>query len=216
MKNKKLYAAVITAALVVSAFGSTVMAADPTGTTNFTYQPGTAGPTDPIDPTDPENDPNNWMVSYPRSISLTDNNEAAQNALAADAKGVGKQLGFYIYQAVPGENGDQVNENNIGANGISITATESSDTAWSNSTEDIKLKTTEGSEVTMNLISADEAGNAYVKKGDKIDTFTATGGTGVHDTTTGYAVLKNGSVKSAVEGATYTGTVTFTFAKVQP
>ena len=213
MKNKKLYAAALAAALVVSAFGSTVMAADVTGTTTFTYQPGTAGPVDPIDPADPENDPNNWMVSYPRSISLTDNNEAAASALGTDAKNVGKQLNFHVYQAVPGENGDQINANNIG-NGLKITATDSSDTAWSNSSPDIKLTTTAGNDVTMNLIESDTKGNNYVNKGGEIDTFTATGGASVHDTTPGYAVLKNGSVKSAVEGATYTGTVTFTFAKV--
>ena len=42
MKNRKLYAAALAATLAVSAFGTTVMAAE--GTTNFKYQPGKAAP----------------------------------------------------------------------------------------------------------------------------------------------------------------------------
>ena len=66
----------------------------------------------------------------------------------------------------------------------------------------------------MNLISADGKSNAYVKKGEEIDTFTAADQQPVHDTTNGYAVLKYGSVDAAKEGAVYSGTVTFTFSKV--
>lgn len=213
MKNRKLYAAALAATLAVSMMGTTVMAADPTGTTEFTYQPGTAGPTDPINPADPENDANNWMVSYPRTIQLMDNNEAGKGANGATAKAVGKQLPFHIYQQVPGENGDQINSKNVGQ-GIKITATASSDTAWTNSSPDIKLTSAESDEVIMNLISADGKSNAYVNKGGEIDTFTAVAGGAVHDTTNGYAVLKNGSVETAIEGAVYSGTVTFTFSKV--
>ena len=45
MKNKKLFAAALTAALAVSMMGTSVMAYD--GTTKFTYTPGTSGPIDP-------------------------------------------------------------------------------------------------------------------------------------------------------------------------
>ena len=211
MKNRKLFAAALTAALAVSMMGTTVMAADPTGTTEFTYQPGTAGPTDPINPADPENDANNWMVSYPRTIQLMDNNEAGNGANGATAKAVGKQLPFHIYQQVPGENGDQINENNVGK-GIKITATASSDDTWTG--QDIKLSAPEGAQVTMNLISADNKANAYVNKNGEIDTFTAAAGGAVHDTTNGYAVLKYGSVEAATEAPVYSGTVTFTFSKV--
>ena len=86
MKNKKLFAAALTAALAVSMMGTSVMASTPSGTTEFSYTPGTAGPTVPVNPADPENDPNNWIVSYPRSIVLMDNNEAGENANATAAK----------------------------------------------------------------------------------------------------------------------------------
>ena len=80
MKNKKLFAAALTAALAVSMMGTSVMAYE--GKTNFKYTPGTAGPTDPITPGNEETDQNNWMVSYPRNITLMDNNEAASAAEA--------------------------------------------------------------------------------------------------------------------------------------
>ena len=48
MKNKKLFAAALTAALAVSMMGTSVMAYD--GTTKFTYTPGTSGPIDPVNP----------------------------------------------------------------------------------------------------------------------------------------------------------------------
>ena len=210
MKNKKLYAAAITAALVVSAFGSTVMAADPTGTTNFTYQPGTAGPTDPIDPTDPENDENNWIVSYPRQITLMDNNEAGNGDDAVTAKAVGKGLNFSIRQQIAGEDGDQVTQANIG-NGIEIKATGTVDGSWTTGNE-ITMKTAENNEVTMQLITAGASGNTYIDKDGILDTFTAATGN-VNDNTTGYAVLKYGTVDKAVEGASYSTGVIFTFAK---
>lgn len=126
-------------------------------------------------------------------------------------RNVGKQLPFHIYQQVPGENGDQINSNNVGQ-GIKITATASSDATWTG--QDIKLTSAENDEVIMNLISADGKSNAYVNQGGEIDTFTAAAGGAVHDTTNGYAVLKNGSVETAIEGAVYSGTVTFTFSKL--
>lgn len=208
MKNKKLFAAALTAALAVSMMGTSVMAYD--GTTKFTYTPGTSGPTDPVNPANPENDPNNWMVSYPRSIVLMDNNEAGNGANATTAKNVGQGLNFDVKQRVPGTNGDQVTDKNVG-NGITI---KPSATGWS-SGNDIKLKdkvSPRPNEVTMNLIDEGTGSPTvtykYLNPNDTMATLTRT-----NDTTTGYAVLKYGSVDRAIEGNTYTGNVTFKFEK---
>lgn len=210
MKNKKLFAAALTAALAVSMMGTSVMASTPSGTTEFSYTPGTSGPTVPVNPADPENDANNWMVSYPRSIVLMDNNEAGNGANATTAKNVGQGLNFDVKQRVPGTNGDQVTDKNVG-NGITI---KPSATGW-DSGNDIKLKdkvSPTPNEVTMNLIDAG-TGNPdvtykYLQPNGVLGTLTHTA-----DATTGYAVLKYGSVDSAIEGNTYTGNVTFTFTK---
>ena len=210
MKNKKLFAAALTAALAVSMMGTSVMASTPSGTTEFSYTPGTSGPTVPVNPANPENDANNWMVSYPRSIVLMDNNEAGENANATAAKDVGQGLNFDVKQRVPGTNGDQVTAKNVG-NGITI---KPSATGWS-SGNDIKLKdkvSPTPNEVTMNLIDAGtgkpNVTYKYLQPNAVLGTLTHTA-----DTTTGYAVLKYGSVDSAIEGNTYTGNVTFKFEK---
>lgn len=210
MKNKKLFAAALTAALAVSMMGTSVMASTPSGTTEFSYTPGTSGPTVPVNPADPENDANNWMVSYPRSIVLMDNNEAGKNADATTAKNVGQGLNFDVKQRVPGTDGDQVTAANVG-NGITI---KPSATGWS-SGNDIKLKdkvSPTPNEVTMNLIDAGtgkpDVTYKYLQPNAVLGTLTHTA-----DTTTGYAVLKYGSVDSAIEGNTYTGNVTFKFEK---
>ena len=207
MKNKKLFAAALTAALAVSMMGTSVMAATPSGTTEFSYTPGTAGPTVPVNPADPENDPNNWIVSYPRSIVLMDNNEAGETDDATAAKNVGQGLNFDVKQRVPGTNGNQVTDKNVGK-GITI---KPSATGW-DSGNDIKLKdkvSPTPNEVTMNLIDAGNAGtHNYLNPNGTLATLTHT-----NDTTTGYAVLKYGSVDSAIEGNTYTGNVTFKFEK---
>ena len=207
MKNKKLFAAAMTAALAVSMMGTYVMAATPSGTTEFSYTPGTAGPTVPVNPADPENDPNNWIVSYPRSIVLMDNNEAGETDDATAAKNVGQGLNFDVKQRVPGTNGNQVTDKNVGK-GITI---KPSATGW-DSGNDIKLKdkvSPTPNEVTMNLIDAGNAGtHNYLNPNGTLATLTHT-----NDTTTGYAVLKYGSVDSAIEGNTYTGNVTFKFEK---
>ena len=208
MKNKKLFAAAMTAALAVSMMGTYVMAATPSGTTEFSYTPGTAGPTVPVNPADPENDENNWIVSYPRSIVLMDNNEAGESDDATAAKDVGQGLNFDVKQRVPGTDGDQVTAANVGRNGIAIKA---SADGWA-SGNDIKLKdkvSPTPNEVIMNLIDAGNAGtHTYLNPDGTLATLTHT-----NDTTTGYAVLKYGSVDSAIEGNTYTGNVTFTFTK---
>lgn len=210
MKNKKLFAAALTAALAVSMMGTSVMASTPSGTTEFSYTPGTSGPTVPVNPANPENDANNWMVSYPRSIVLMDNNEAGKNADATTAKNVGQGLNFDVKQRVPGTDGDQVTAANVG-NGITI---KPSATGWS-SGNDIKLKdkvSPTPNEVTMNLIDAGtgkpNVTYKYLQPNAVLGTLTHTA-----DTTTGYAVLKYGSVDSAIEGNTYTGNVTFKFEK---
>ena len=210
MKNKKLFAAALTAALAVSMMGTSVMASTPSGTTEFSYTPGTSGPTVPVNPANPENDANNWMVSYPRSIVLMDNNEAGKNADATTAKNVGQGLNFDVKQRVPGTDGDQVTAKNVG-NGITI---KPSATGWS-SGNDIKLKdkvSPTPNEVTMNLIDAGtgkpNVTYKYLQPNAVLGTLTHTA-----DTTTGYAVLKYGSVDSAIEGNTYTGNVTFKFEK---
>ena len=210
MKNKKLFAAALTAALAVSMMGTSVMASTPSGTTEFSYTPGTSGPTVPVNPTNPENDPNNWMVSYPRSIVLMDNNEAGENANATAAKDVGQGLNFDVKQRVPGTNGNQVTDKNVGK-GITI---KPSATGW-DSGNDIKLKdkvSPTPNEVTMNLIDEGTGSPTvtykYLTPNDTMATLTHT-----NDTTTGYAVLKYGSVDSAIEGNTYTGNVTFKFEK---
>ena len=208
MKNKKLFAAAMTAALAVSMMGTYVMAATPSGTTEFSYTPGTAGPTVPVNPADPENDENNWIVSYPRSIVLMDNNEAGESDDATAAKDVGQGLNFDVKQRVPGTDGDQVTAANVGRNGIAIKA---SADGWA-SGNDIKLKdkvSPKPNEVIMNLIDAGNAGtHTYLNPDGTLATLTHT-----NDTTTGYAVLKYGSVDSAIEGNTYTGNVTFKFEK---
>ena len=210
MKNKKLFAAALTAALAVSMMGTSVMASTPSGTTEFSYTPGTSGPTVPVNPANPENDANNWMVSYPRSIVLMDNNEAGKNADATTAKNVGQGLNFDVKQRVPGTDGDQVTAANVG-NGITI---KPSATGWS-SGNDIKLKdkvSPTPNEVTMNLIDEGtgkpDVTYKYLQPNAVLGTLTHTA-----DTTTGYAVLKYGSVDSAIEGNTYTGNVTFKFEK---
>ena len=207
MKNKKLFAAALTAALAVSMMGTSVMAATPSGTTEFSYTPGTAGPTVPVNPANPENDPNNWIVSYPRSIVLMDNNEAGETDDATAAKNVGQGLNFDVKQRVPGTDGNQVTDKNVGK-GITI---KPSATGW-DSGNDIKLKdkvSPTPNEVTMNLIDAGNAGtHNYLIPNGTLATLTHT-----NDTTTGYAVLKYGSVDSAIEGNTYTGNVTFKFEK---
>ena len=210
MKNKKLFAAALTAALAVSMMGTSVMASTPSGTTEFSYTSGTSGPTVPVNPANPENDANNWMVSYPRSIVLMDNNEAGKNADATTAKNVGQGLNFDVKQRVPGTDGDQVTAANVG-NGITI---KPSATGWS-SGNDIKLKdkvSPTPNEVTMNLIDAGtgkpNVTYKYLQPNAVLGTLTHTA-----DTTTGYAVLKYGSVDSAIEGNTYTGNVTFKFEK---
>ena len=196
MKNKKLFAAALTAALAVSMMGTYVMAATPSGTTEFSYTPGTAGPTVPVNPADPENDPNNWMVSYPRSIVLMDNNESDLTNSATK----GQELTFKVKQRVAGTDGDKVTANNVGA-GITVAAG-----GWASGTDILMTASSGNSEVNMNLANA--AGDKFLAPAETMMTLTHTA-----DTDAGFAVIKKGDVKTAVEGVTYTKDVTFTFTK---
>ena len=194
MKNKKLFAAALTAALAVSMMGTSVMAYD--GTTKFTYTPGTSGPTDPVNPANPENDPNNWMVSYPRSIVLMDNNESDLTNSATK----GQKLTFKVKQRVAGTDGDKVTANNVGA-GITVAAG-----GWASGTDILMTASSGNSQVNMNLANA--AGDKFLAPADTMMTLTHTA-----DTDDGFAVIKKGDVQTAVEGVTYTKDVTFTFTK---
>lgn len=195
MKNKKLFAAALTAALAVSMMGTSVMAYE--GKTNFKYTPGTAGPTDPITPGNGETDQNNWMVSYPRNITLMDNNEAAT---AAEASTKGQALTFKVSQRQAGaDQSDKVTADNVGS-GITVAAG-----GWTSGT-DITMEGTGNSTVLMNL--ADAASSKFLAVDDVMMTLNAK-----TDTDDGFAVIKNGQVAKAVEGETYTATVNFTFTR---
>lgn len=200
MKNKKLFAAALTAALAVSMMGTSVMAYD--GTTNFKYTPGTSGPTDPINPGDEETDPNNWMVSYPRNITLMDNNES--NLASASTKG--QELAFKVTQRQAGaDQDDTVTADNV--QGGIVVAAAATDT-WT-SGEDITMAATTGStSVNMNVTNAEVS--AFVQPGSTVMTLTSGSG---KDEDIAYAVIKQGEVANAADGETYTATVNFAFTQ---
>lgn len=193
--KRKLYAALIAGAVVVSMMGTTVMASE--GTTNFKYSPGTSGPTDPITPGDEETDANNWMVSYPRTITLMDNNESD----LANAQTKGQTLNFKVTQRQAGADGrDEVTAGNVGS-GITVAAG-----GWTSGTDIAMAATTGSSTVNMNLTNA--AANAFVQPAATVMTLT---NTAPEDQS--WAVIKQGDAAKAVEGETYTKAVTFTFTR---
>ena len=194
MKNKKLFAAALTAALAVSMMGTSVMAAQTTaeGTTNFTYTPGTAGPVDPVDPGTEEESVNNWMVVYPRSVTLTDTNvETTQDSYTK-----GAELEFTVKQKQAGaDNSDTIQEANI-PQGLKVEAN--------------------GADATGNYtLNGDTEGTATMQIGSFTNvTITSAAkemGTLTHTeiTKSGKAVIRNNS--DTVDGNVYTGQVTFTF-----
>lgn len=199
MKNKKLYAALVAGTLAVSMMGTTVMAAAPTapsGDTNFIYNSGWSGPTDPVDPGNEEKDPNNWMVNYPKTIELKEDNLATA---PAEAQTAGEALTFVVKQRVPGsDNNSDVTAENVGA-GISV---KPSATGWDTGA-DITMDGSSG-EVVMNLANA--LSDAFLNPNEEMLRLT-------QDTPTdaGYAVVKDNS--AAVDGETYTKTVKFTFTR---
>ena len=197
MKNKKLYAALVAGTLAVSMMGTTVMAVAPTppsGDTNFIYNSGWSGPVDPVDPGTEDTNPNNWMVNYPKTIELTEDNLETDVANAATA---GKALNFVVKQRVPGASGTgAVTADNVGA-GISV---KPSADGWASGTG-ITMTGSAGS-VVMSLAKSDSS--AFLNPDDEMLRLT-------HTVTTddGYAVVKDNS--AAVDGETYTKTVKFTF-----
>ena len=199
MKNKKLYAALVAGTLAVSMMGTTVMAAAPTapsGDTNFIYNSGWVGPTNPVAPGDEETDPNNWMVKYPKTIELTEDNLAA-NVGQASTKG--ETLNFEVKQRVPGsDNNNNVTAGNVGA-GISV---KPSATGWTTGT-DITMTGTQGS-VVMSLANSEST--KYLAPNTEMLRLT-----NAKQTDDGYAVVKNNS--AAVDGVTYKKTVTFKFTR---
>ena len=194
MKNKKLFAAALTAALAVSMMGTSVMAATPTsstGETNFSYTPGTSGPVDPVDPGTEETSTNNWMVVYPRSITLTDS-----NVETADTFTKGAALSFTVKQKQAGADGDDtIKEANI-PSGVTVSATGAG--AEGNYT----LSGTKGS-ATMQLAGF----NGSSKITDVADEM----GVLLHDAATQSGKAKISDASKVVDGNTYTGSVTFTF-----
>lgn len=192
MKNKKLFAAVLTASLAVGMMGTSVMAATSAeGTTNFTYTPGTAGPIDPVDPGTEETSVNNWMVVYPRTITLTDSNVEAGNTFTK-----GASLQFTVKQKQAGADGDDtIKEQNI-PSGVSVSA------AGADAEGNYTLNgDTEGT-ATMQL-----AGFTNAKITNTSDEL----GLLLHDAATQSGKAKLSDVSQVVDGNTYTGQVTFTF-----
>ena len=204
MKNRKLYAAALAATLAVSAFGTTVMAAE--GTTNFKYQPGTSGPTDPVNPGTEETSANNWMVTYPRQITLMDNNEMKDDTVATAAT-IGQKLEFTVKQRVAGADGsDKVTAGNVGT-GIVVAAGQGTANSWASGT-DITMKGTKKDTNTVMMQIANAEGSSFVQPAGTLMTLTNT-----TDNDQAFAVIKKDEVKKAVEGETYTVDVKFTFTR---
>lgn len=192
MRNKKLFAAALTAALAVSMMGTSVMAATSAqGTTNFTYEPGTAGPTDPVKPGEEETSVNNWMVVYPRSITLTDTN--VDSGATFDK---GAALTFTVKQKQAGADGDDtIKEANI-PSGVSVSA------QGANAAGDYTLSGTNGS-ATMQLAGFNGT-SKITQDADEL-------GLLLHNAATQSGKAKISDASKVVDGNTYTASVTFTF-----
>ena len=194
MKNKKLFAAALTAALAVSMMGTSVMAATPTsseGTTNFTYTPGTSGPIDPVDPGTEETSTNNWMVVYPRSITLTDS-----NVEPGDTFNNGAELQFTVKQKQAGADGsDEIKAENI-PSGVTVSA------GGAGTTGDYALSGGAGS-ATMQLAGFNGT-SKITQDADEL-------GLLLHNASTQSGKAKISDASKVVDGNTYTGSVTFTF-----
>ena len=202
MKNKKLFAAAMTAALAVSMMGTSVMAATSAqGTTNFTYTPGTSGPIDPVAPGTEETSTNNWMVVYPRSITLTDS-----NVETGDKFTKGAAVTFTVKQKQAGSDGsDAITSDNI-PQGIVVEA------GGADADGNYDLSATSRTEKAKMQL----AGFGGKKITNTVDEM----GIILHDqpTQSGKAVIRDNA--SVVEGNDYNVNVTFTFtnpgAQIQP
>lgn len=201
MKNRKLYAALLTGTLAVTMMGTTVFASAPTGTgsTEITYKGGTMGPTDPV--TD-EDGANNWVVSYPRNIELTDSNITNDASQARAGKGVALNFTVTQREDIAGD-GYAVTAGNVG-NGLSITATAN---GWSGATipmdgrdsEIVNMQLTNGT--TSNSTASFLSDNGQIVK---------LGVNPAHEDD-GYATLTSDS--KPIAGKDYTKTVTWTVTR---
>lgn len=207
--KRKLYATLIAGVVAVSMLGTTVMAAsgEATGDTKFTYQAGTAGPTDPVEPGQEETDENNWVVSYPRTVTLTDSNIGTADSTGFQNNGASLQ--FSVRQKQAGVDGDYaIKQKNI-PNGIDVIAVDakkissSSESVWT-AGNNITLEaqgTSQGTAI-MNLGSFD---NAVVAKGGTVGNLTH-----LVSENAGSAVIT--SANNISDGATFGATVNFRFA----
>lgn len=192
MKNRKLYAALLTGTLAVTMMGTTVFAsAGQTGTTQFTYEGGTIQPPG-------TGDANDWMVKYPTSVKLADSNKAEN---AAGSKTTGVPMEFSVTK----KDGSAVEEKNIGAAGLKITATANN---WSGTT--IKMNGGNGETVNMQLTSGVVANQTNFMQSSGVMA-TLTPGSAATTKATGYASLSSNS--APVSGQNYSQTVTWTVAK---
>lgn len=200
MRNKKLYATLIAGALVVSMMGTTVMASTVEGDTKIQYTPGTVGPIDPVTPGQEETSENNWMIVYPRTVTLTDSN--LRNASGTEFDN-GASLSFTVKQKQPGaDNNDEIKAANI-PNGIDVTATGAS-TTWTD--KDITMSATNSGQgtATMQLAGFNNSTTALAE-GEALGNLSAT-----LATNSGKAELTDNS--KIVDGNSYTTTITFSFA----
>ena len=200
MKNKKLFAAALTAALAVSMMGTSVMAATVQGDTKLQYTPGTAGPIDPVNPGDEETDTNNWMVVYPRTVTLTDSNLRNTSGTEFDN---GAALQFTVKQKQAGADNDYTIKNANIPTGIDVTA-ETATTAWS------------GTDITMNAINSGQGTATMQLAGFDASTTALTAGQTLGNLTD-TAATKSGKAEltdatKVVDGNSYATTITFSFA----
>lgn len=206
MKNKKLYAALLVGTMVVGMMGSTVMASgaatNPTGDTTVTYNSGTITPPDPVNPDTADEDPNNWAVTYDRSIMLADSNIGTG---ASEVQAAGAKIRFEVKQKVAGADGKyDVTDKNIGAKGLSVQTT--ADDEWTNGTN-IAMDGTQGT-VEMQLANSKSSTPAdLLAPGEEIVNLLPT----TRTSDSGYAALTEGS--DAKDGITYTKTITWTVSK---
>lgn len=187
MKNRKLYAALLTGTLAVTMMGTTVFAsAGHTGTTQFTYEGGTIQPPG-------TGDENDWMVKYPTSVKLADSNKAQD---VPTSKTAGVPMKFSVTKK---DGATPVKAANIGA-GLSITASASN---WTDT--NIAMDGRSGEVVNMRLTSST---NAFLRDAGTMATLTTSA-----PEATGYASLSRDS--KPVSGRDYTQTVTWTVTKNQ-
>ena len=193
MKNRKLYAALLTGTLAVTMMGTTVFAAN-TGTTQFMYEGGTIQPPG-------TGDENDWMVRYPTSVKLADSNKAAT---ANESLTSGVPMEFSVTKK---DGTTDVTTDNIG-NGLNITATAA---GWDVTGNVINMDGTNGETVNMQLTSGVTTNQTdFMTDGGIMATLTA--GSAATTKATGYASLSSDS--APISGADYSKTVTWTVSKV--